>query len=192
VHLVPDWEAISAIGEAVGALGVILSLIYVGLQVRADARARRAQTLHDQSAAYTKVIESIIQHGDMAEIVIRGSADTSSLNEAEMLRYAMFFGAMFRAVEDAYLQYRRGHLEESVWRGMEGPLDSLGSAGVRAVWSMYKSQGHFSREFVEFVDAKLTTIRERPLAELYLSIATASAADDLPAAAASSSTPAAG
>ena len=44
-----NWEAIGAIGEFVGALGVITSLIYLAIQIRSDAAARRAETSHAQS-----------------------------------------------------------------------------------------------------------------------------------------------
>ena len=37
-----NWEAIGAVGEAVGAAGVIISLLYLAVRIRGDARARRA------------------------------------------------------------------------------------------------------------------------------------------------------
>jgi hypothetical protein len=41
---VMNWEAIGAIGEIVGGAGVIVSLLYLAIQIRKDARARRANT----------------------------------------------------------------------------------------------------------------------------------------------------
>jgi hypothetical protein len=36
-----NWEAVSAIGQIVGAVGVIISVIYLALQVRSNARQTR-------------------------------------------------------------------------------------------------------------------------------------------------------
>ncbi len=37
-----NWEAIGAIAEAVGAAGVIASLVYLGTQIRSNTRAAKA------------------------------------------------------------------------------------------------------------------------------------------------------
>ena len=39
-----NWEAISAIGQIVGAIGVVVSLIYVATEVRNSARASEIQS----------------------------------------------------------------------------------------------------------------------------------------------------
>ena len=36
-----NWEAISAIGQLVGALAVVISLIYVAREIRSNARSAR-------------------------------------------------------------------------------------------------------------------------------------------------------
>ena len=41
-----NWEALSAIGELVGAVGVVATLFYVAVQVRQNTRAVRAATLN--------------------------------------------------------------------------------------------------------------------------------------------------
>ena len=41
-----NWEAISAVGEVLGAGGVIISLIYLAAQIRQNTRAIRGATLN--------------------------------------------------------------------------------------------------------------------------------------------------
>ena len=42
-----NWEALGAIGEVLGAVGVIVTLVYLALQVRQNTRHVRAQMGHD-------------------------------------------------------------------------------------------------------------------------------------------------
>ena len=46
-----NWEAIGAIGELTGAFAVVVSLIYVGVQVRHSAGAVRSAAANDASVA---------------------------------------------------------------------------------------------------------------------------------------------
>jgi hypothetical protein len=42
-----NWEAISAIGQIVGGLAVVVSLIYLAREIRSNARSARIASLHD-------------------------------------------------------------------------------------------------------------------------------------------------
>ena len=42
-----DWEAIGAVGEILGALGVIASLLYLALQISQSNKVTRATTYHE-------------------------------------------------------------------------------------------------------------------------------------------------
>ena len=47
-----DWQMLGAIGESVGALGVIISLAYLAIQVRSGARATRRQFAHEFKSSW--------------------------------------------------------------------------------------------------------------------------------------------
>ena len=46
-----NWEALGAIGELIGAFAVVVSLIYVGIQVSHSAGAVRSSAANDASVA---------------------------------------------------------------------------------------------------------------------------------------------
>ena len=66
-------------GEAVGAAGVIISLLYLAVQIRGDARAKRAAMTHDQSVAGGNVLFTIADNADVADLFLRGLNDFTSL-----------------------------------------------------------------------------------------------------------------
>jgi len=149
-----NWDAVLAIAQIVGDVFVFLSLIYVGLQIREDARARRAQTMHQQSAAYTDLLCELADNRELADIYSRGVCDVGALQDSEVTRFAVYVMALFRVYEDTYLQYELGHLAEQVWLGMQQPMRlSLSQPGVRALWRQTSSM--FSADFRALVEAQL-------------------------------------
>ena len=75
------WEVVATLTEVVGAIGVIASLIFVGVEIRKNSEAARAattmQTL-DQSAT---VSQFIAQNQESAELYFRGLADPNALQK---------------------------------------------------------------------------------------------------------------
>ena len=63
-----NWEAIGAVGEAVGAAGVIISLLYLAVQIRGDAREKRAGRTHDRSVATAKLLLTIANNPELSEV----------------------------------------------------------------------------------------------------------------------------
>jgi hypothetical protein len=73
-------EQIASFAEVIGAVGLILSLVYVGRQVRQAG----AQTVHDNfSGWYT----SVQGDADLSALSIEGMKDYGSLTEVEKGRF---------------------------------------------------------------------------------------------------------
>jgi hypothetical protein len=49
-----NWEAISAIGQIVGAVAVVISLIYVAREIRSNARAARVASMDNSIGGFEK------------------------------------------------------------------------------------------------------------------------------------------
>ena len=69
-----SWEAIGAIGETVGALAVVVSLVYLAMQIRNQNQEARAATMQQVLQSNADAI-SQLQNPDLAEIWIKGVED---------------------------------------------------------------------------------------------------------------------
>jgi hypothetical protein len=136
-----NWEAIGAVGEVVGAAGVIASLVYLAVQIRHNTRSVEAAT-------YQSVAESLAD----ASYRLVGSASTP------LDRLRIFVGTM-RRYENLHFQVRRGNLHPS---DVEGFVNSLGAYlhvpeddgfEARALWESTRSIFH--PEFVVFVEQEV-------------------------------------
>jgi hypothetical protein len=76
-----NWDAIDAIGQIVGATGVIASLLYLSVQVRVDAKATRAAAVHGQLEAFRGFLHMVAADGELSAIYLRGIRDFGSLRD---------------------------------------------------------------------------------------------------------------
>ena len=111
-------DQIANIAEICAALLVIVSLIYVGLQIRQNTKAVRLSTAHNITEEFRDNYAAIAQQGDLAEIYLKGLVDVDSLNPTEQMRFYLHLHGLFRAFENAYYQKSEGALDPRVWKGI--------------------------------------------------------------------------
>ena len=106
-----DWASIA---EIMGAVAVVLSLIYVGYGLRENTRAIEAQTRQAFSAQDMTFFETALDQSviAMAEAKRQEGAALSGLEQSQLeTREHM----NFRIFEHAFYQFRKGTLEEDEW-----------------------------------------------------------------------------
>jgi len=142
-----NWEAISAIGQLVGALAVVISLIYVAREIRSNARSARLASM----GSVNRWLEQLAEHPHLGDLYYRGIHDFESLKNGDRVRFSALMHQIFKIDEEMYYQQLEGHLDPRVWREVEaGMRDFNAYPGVQAWW---RTRSHwFGEEFVKFVD----------------------------------------
>lgn len=87
-----DW---SNLAQVIGALAVVISLFYVGFQIKGNTSAVRsatAQAVHDNYADWYMTMAG---DAELNQIAIKGLKDYSSLNETEKARFIETFMAFY-------------------------------------------------------------------------------------------------
>jgi hypothetical protein len=152
-----NWDAISAIGQLVGALAVVISLIYLAREIRSNARATRRASMRSMSDALTRWLQQLSQHPQLRELYYRGIHDFESLEGADVVGFSALMVALFRNYEDMYFQQLEG-VDVDVWRGFEAAIrDINGYPGVQAWW---RSRSHwFTEEFAKVINQQQQTAK---------------------------------
>lgn len=160
----PNRQAIGAIGEMVGAAGIIFSLLYLGLQISADARQRRTATIHQEFRAQSDFQRLLALDADATDVYCRGLHDPAALSEVERVRFSLMVDSIFRGFEVSCHYAEEGQLESGIWQGLSATMDDvLAYPGPRAVWRT-RSHQH-SPEFQSFIEAMLSDRRPPRLYE---------------------------
>jgi len=82
-----NWDAIGAIGELAGALGVIVTLAYLARQMRVNTMALQNETTRDGMQAVIDSYSTVIADEKVASIYLRGLANFNALSEVEQIRF---------------------------------------------------------------------------------------------------------
>lgn len=145
-----NWEAISAIGEVVGALVVAITLAFLVVQVRQNSRAINATITHGNIAGFNELNTLLAANPQLAEILDRGTKDPSQLTAAEAYSYSWIVRSFLNLFLNLYDQFRQGTCPESLWRRHETELRVFASSpGVRK----FLSANSYYHQLVVHIDS---------------------------------------
>ena len=107
-----NWDAIVAIVEVVGLLAVVVSLIYLAIQVRQNSQlmnqntfVARSAMVHETSVFYARFFELIAENSELASIFHRGT-NSEELNPVEVERFEALLEVYFTSLEDMDHQFK--------------------------------------------------------------------------------------
>ena len=145
-----NWDAIGAIGELVGALAVVLTLLYLSAQIRQSNRATHSASIQEATTAFNGINAWIANDESMARIFRIGIQDLDKLNDDEKIRFSFLMLSTFHVFETIFLQNRAGTIDASMWEAEIRSLVILATApGGRQWW--VTNPYSFTTEFREFV-----------------------------------------
>ena len=102
------------IAEIAGAVAVVISLLYVGYQIRENTDAQLSATENNLFSLGFALDEWYLQP-DFVEIVAKANSDFASLTEVERLRYERHVGMSLNVWAYALKSYTRGQIDEGEW-----------------------------------------------------------------------------
>ncbi len=145
-----NWDAIGAIGEIVGAVAVVASLVYLATQIRNQNRESRLAAMHEVSSDFRETTSMILDR-DLARIFVKAIESFESLTDEELLRLLLLITTIYRSWEEAFIRHDIGHLDSRAWKPMLSYYTLIASTPpARKVWEMRKE--HFDDRFRDFVD----------------------------------------
>jgi hypothetical protein len=144
-----DWAQLA---EIIAAVAVVISLIYVGAGLRANAAAIRSASVQAITNTFVALLTAQTTSADLSRIRRIGDMDQSSLNEDEQYRYRTLYHQLWISFQNVYLQMRLdvvgGDLRETYRRIICAELQK---PGVRATWKDHASV--LNPDFVEAAEA---------------------------------------
>ncbi len=147
-----NWEAIGAIAELLGALGVVVTLIYLAIQIRQNTISTRTSSYQAAVAAGTEWSRGVGLDADASRIISSGSIDLLSLPAEEQARFGMLMSSLFRNFENIFYQHKQGALDDVVWSGWSWRMRSTFAVpGVRVWWQDNRSG--YAEDFATYLES---------------------------------------
>ena len=163
-----NWEALGAIGETIGAVGVIGTLVYLAVQIRQNTKSLRASTYQAVLDSSRSDNELVLVHPHLERVYRVGRRDPTALTDEERPLFRHLIAQLFLNHEMMFLQHQHGVIDEDLWRRRQIALRAFVlQPGVRQWWagSAYV-RGNYDSGFQELVESLLgkVTAQDGPAA----------------------------
>ena len=112
-----SWEAIGAIGEILGAVAVVVSIIYLTTQIRANTRQGMNAEMHHFQDEFSKLNELTLTNRDHVALLIKLHLN-EDLTPEEQIRASAFANRMINQWGSAHAAYQRGQISEGFYRNV--------------------------------------------------------------------------
>jgi hypothetical protein len=159
-----NWDGIGAIAEMLGAIAVLISIVYLAIQVKQNTEENRILRAQGLVTANADANALIANNSELSEIVRAGMIDFDALSEKEQFRFSTIFFSFMSKYDFAYHQRTADRLDEKFWERTAYEIGVfINLPGANQWWRRDKPR--FSLEFAAYVDELLsvsTTPQEVP------------------------------
>jgi hypothetical protein len=161
-----NWDAIGAIGETVGALAVVVSLLYLALQMRSNSKALRADAAWNAEFTFGVNNSELSRNPEYCGLLARAlkpDADASDFTEGEMTQLLFLMRGTWQLIHAQWLSWREGSLPGNIWdlrKRTTRPLLDLPL--IREFWENEKKQGMFLDNFVKEIESAQSSLSPIP------------------------------
>ena len=138
-----DWNAVGAIGEIVGAVAVVATLLYLSIQIREGNKQAELEGFRHTLDGFNQWMGHVIASKETASLLRRGRESLASLDEDERvqfehlhIRFLNVLEGWYRSVDltsrdDEYRSVQLENFEAAVHFFLSHP-------GTREVWNTYR------------------------------------------------------
>jgi len=124
------------ITEVTGVIAVVVSVLYLGLQIRDNTKVLRSQAHYNALSLAQRPMEMMIENESLANVVNRSYADADAVSADEWARFGNYAFIGFNAWEYLYYQHRDKAIPKELWVGADrggsfSRVERYGRAGPR-------------------------------------------------------------
>ena len=160
-----SWEAVNAISQLVGSIAVVLSVLYLALQVHRSTRVAKLATQDSSATALRDVTKPLMENAELERIWRVGLEDLSALSVEDRARFFHAAYQFLKAFETIHFHYVYGLMDRQLWDGWHGLLRHYVFApGIVHYWN--RRPEVFSERFRKFVNALEPPAQQRTVGTL--------------------------
>lgn len=155
-----NWDGVAAMAELLGAVAVVISLIYLGRQVRQNTTAVRTGNATTVQSNFQALAKLFYTDPEMTKVVLQAMESDQDLTAEQRLGAYAYFFDFLKTAELAHYHFRHGELDEELWTASMAFYKAyFTTPGFRAYWEERKAS--FVPAFQEVVETWL--LEEPPI-----------------------------
>lgn len=133
-----NWDMVS-VGRMLGAVGVIVSIIYLAAQIRNQNKESQRAAINVLTSHGSDLNRTLVENRDLAALWLRALQSFDELDGTSKLRFSAHLGRLLRMADSLYLAVLDGILDKRLWRGYERTLaETVAYPGFQSWWATRK------------------------------------------------------
>ena len=112
-----NWDAISAVSQLIGSIAVVISVLYLAVQLRSSTRVARVAAMDAAAAALRDVTKPLMENAELARLWRTGLENLEALSPEERGRFFHAAHQFLKALETIHYHYVYGLLDPQLWAG---------------------------------------------------------------------------
>ena len=133
-------EDLGNLGEFIGGMAVIATLVYLAIQIRQNNKLLRRSAEQTSRSDSTAAIALAAQSPENAAVYHKGLADPDALSPEERTHFYLFMAANFYHLHFGHTAYQDGAQSEDSWKlQLQGLQFFVSRPGVRTWWEQQGS-----------------------------------------------------
>jgi hypothetical protein len=147
-------EQLSLVAEIVSAIAIVITLVYLALQIKDSARSSRSAAVTDATTAMQAFYQELGSNPATSKLFLEAVTNPDALSQQDQFQFLMLMHSCFLGFQRSFFLAREGTLDVAL-------RDSIGTAmhavnrmpGMHLYWRQRKA--YFQPEFVEWVEGLL-------------------------------------
>src|SRR5438128_11805823 len=161
-----NWEEVNAISQMVSSAAVVLSVLYLGIQVHRSTRVARLATQDAAATALRDVTKPLMENAELERIWRVGLEDLGALSVEDRARFFHATYQFLKAFETIHFHYIYGLMDKQLFEGWHGLLRHyIAAPGMAQYWKLRPEV--FSERFRNFVNALEPPTEQRTVGTLF-------------------------
>ena len=142
---------LGSLGEFISGLAVVVTLVYLAIQIRHNTRAVRSSMHQDMIESTLRIAESVSDNPDVGRIVLKAGEDYDNLTREEFVRFEAYAERVFGNFESIFYSYRNSMIEQDLWESWEASyLADISRHAMRRFW--HEGRPLHLRDYMDFIN----------------------------------------
>lgn len=154
---------LASVGSAVSGFAILVSLIYLSVQIRQAQKNQRALMQQGRVARISSAAVAFSEPtvAEIIDLCWDGAIDISTI---QLRQFSNVCRQLFISAEDSYLQYQDSFLSDAAYASLVASMRAyLTSPGIRAMWTLTRTW--YEAGFAEFMERLMKEARAVPYAD---------------------------
>jgi hypothetical protein len=150
--MIETLQEFALLADIISAIAIVISLIFVGLQIKDNTKATQASSFHEIAALDIQLLLSFANSQESAKVSTLFRENPDALSDDEKNYGFYMFAAEVRHIENLFLQKQSKMLTERSWISRKSLVDGLILSPGFEVLIAGHNKKYFDGSFIEYAE----------------------------------------